>query len=318
MSQSQAILRSGKRGWRSRFRNVRQNAGLLLLFAPVFVYIIIFRYIPMSGILIAFKDFKPALGIFSSPWTSMSGMKYFNMFFTAYNFKGIVGNTLTLSLYSMLAGFPLPIVFALLLTHLEQRRFKKIVQTVTYAPHFISMVVMVGMLYIFLAPSSGLVNNLLKSVGMKPVMFLTDKELFPHMYVLSGVWQHTGWDSVLYIAALSSVNPELHEAAVMDGATKPQRILHIDLPSILPTAVIMLILNTGSIMSIGFEKVYLMQNTQNLAASEVLSTYIYKIGLLNGQYSLSVAVGLFNSVINFSMLLLVNFVSRRVVGSSLW
>lgn len=298
--------------------SIARNWGLLLLFAPTFIYIVVFRYLPMGGILIAFKEYKPSLGIWNSPWASSYGLKYFEMFFSSYNFSTLVTNTLRISFYSLIAGFPFPIVFALLLNHVSGARYKKIVQSVTYAPHFISMVVLVGMLFIFLAPSSGLVNLALKAVGLEPVMFLNKKEMFPHVYVWSGIWQNCGWDSILYIAALANVSPELHEAAIVDGASKGQRIRFIDFPSILPTAVILLILNTGSVMSVGFEKVYLLQNSLNLGTSEVLSTYIYKVGLLNSQFSLSTAVGLFNSLINFSMLVLVNFISQKVSGSSLW
>lgn len=306
-----------QRLWRTG-QNIKRNWGLLLLFFPTLLYIIVFRYLPMGGILIAFKDYKPSLGIFGSPWASHHGLKYFQMFFSSYNFSTLVKNTLRVSLYSLIAGFPFPILFALLLNSLPGKRYKKVVQTVTYAPHFISMVVMVGMLYIFLSPSSGLVNIAIRALGGNTVMFLNSKDMFPHVYVWSGVWQHFGWDSILYIAALANVSPELHEAAIVDGASKWQRLRYIDFPSILPTAVIMLILNTGSIMSVGFEKAYLLQNSLNLATSEVLSTYVYKVGLLNSQFSLSTAMGLFNSVVNFTMLVLVNQISKKVAGSSLW
>lgn len=298
--------------------NVKRNWGLLLLFLPTLIYIIVFRYLPMGGILIAFKDYKPSLGIFASPWADHYGLKYFIKFFSSYNFLTLITNTLRISLYSLIASFPFPILFALLLNSLPNKRFRKVVQTVTYAPHFISMVVMVGMLYIFLTPSSGLVNIAIRALGGKTVMFLNSDEMFPHVYVWSGIWQHFGWDSILYIAALANVSPELHEAAIVDGASKWQRIRFIDFPSILPTAIIMLILNTGSVMSVGFEKAYLLQNSMNLATSEVLSTYVYKVGLLNSQFSLSTAMGLFNSVVNFGMLVLVNMVSKKVSGSSLW
>lgn len=295
-----------------------RNRGLLLLLAPSLLYALVFMYRPMAGILIAFQEYKPALGILKSPWASDHGLKYFKMFLTAYGSRAVILNTVALSFYQLVAGFPFPIVFALLLNHLAKPRFKRVVQTVTYAPHFISTVVLVGMVAIFFAPASGLVNLALAALGREKIMFLNSSAWFRHLYVWSGIWQNTGWDSIIYIATLSTVSPELHEAAIVDGATKLQRIRYVDFPSLLPTAVILLILNTGRIMTVGFEKVYLMQNSLNIATSEVLSTYIYKIGLLSAQFSLSTAVGLFNSILNFAMLLLVNFIAGRLTESSLW
>ena len=295
-----------------------QNWGLYVLLLPSLVYLIIFAYVPMYGILIAFKEYKAGLGILRSPFAAQHGLKYFSMFLNAYNFEELVVNTLRLSVYSMLAGAPFPIIFALMLNYLPRQRFKKIVQTVTYAPHFISVVVLCGMLYLLLAPTSGIVNKMIIALGGKSVFFLNSAQWFPHVYVWSGVWQHMGWDAILYIAALTNISPELHAAAIVDGANKLQRIAHIDLPGILPTVVIVLILNTGSLMNVGFEKVYLLQNNMNIATSETMATYIYKLGLINNQFSLSTAVGLFNSVINFAILVLVNFISRRLTQSSLW
>lgn len=314
----QVYERASKRRRIGFWRNIARNKGLLILLLPALVYALIFMYRPMGGILIAFKDYKPALGILKSPWTSDFGLKYFKMFLTNYGSKAVITNTVVLSLYQLVAGFPFPIIFALLLNHVVSPRYKKTVQTVTYAPHFISTVVLVGMLTIFFAPASGLVNLALEALGQNKIMFMSSSAWFRHLYVWSGIWQNTGWDSIIYIAALASVSPELHEAAIVDGATKLQRIRHIDFPSLLPTAVILLILNTGKIMTVGFEKVYLMQNSLNIATSEVMSTYIYKIGLLNAQFSLSTAVGLLNSVLNFAMLLLVNFIAGRLTESTLW
>lgn len=297
---------------------VRRNWGLLVLLAPALIFAAVFLYRPMAGILIAFKNYKPAKGIFGSPWAANGGFKYFLMFFDTYNSWTVIWNTIAISFYTLIAGFPIPIIFALLLNQMQRPGYKRIVQTVTYAPHFISMVVLVGIIRIVFAPSSGLVNLGLEALGLKKVMFLTDANWFRHLYVWSGVWQNTGWDSIIYIAALASVSPELHEAATVDGASKLQRILYVDFPSILPTAVTLLILNTGKVMTVGFEKVYLMQTSLNMAKSEVLSTYIYKIGLVNGQFSLSTAVGLFNSVVNLFMLVTVNFISKRLTDTSLW
>lgn len=307
---SNSLVRAGRR--------VRNNTGLLLLLLPTFIYFVIFAYVPMYGILIAFKDYRPALGILDSPFTDNYGLKHFIAFFSSYNVWTIVGNTLRISLYTLLVATPAAIIFALLLNYITHKRFKKVVQTMTYAPHFISTVVLVGMLYLMLAPTTGLVNRLLVSAGGSNVQFLSRAEWFPHIYVWSHIWQHMGWDSILYIAALTAIDPELHEAAIVDGASKVQRIRYIDLPGIFPTIVIMLILNAGSIMNVGFEKVFLMQNNFNLASSEILATYIYKVGLINNQFSLSTAVGLVNSVVNFMMLVLVNAISRRLSNSSLW
>ncbi len=297
---------------------VRHNWGLYLLLMPTLIYALVFLYAPMYGILIAFKDYKPSLGILKSPFTSEYGLKYFIQFVTSYSFEQVLTNTLRLSIYSLLVGTPFPIAFALLLNYVKNERFKKTVQTVTYAPHFISTVVLAGMLFLLLAPTSGIINKIIIALGGKSIFFLSDPKLFPHVYVWSGIWQNTGWDSILYIAALAGINPELHEAAVVDGANKIQRIWHIDLPGILPTVVIMLILHTGSLMSVGFEKVHLMQNNLNLATSEIMATYVYKIGLLNNQFSLSTAVGLINSLVNFFLLITINYISKRVTETSLW
>ena len=300
---------------RKIWAHIKQDGGLYLLLLPAVLYALIFLYAPMGGVLIAFEDYLPTKGIFGSPWV---GLKYFIKFFNAYNFKQIFFNTLTLSIYNLVANFPIPILFALLLNQMRQRRFKKLVQTVSYAPHFISMVVLVGILNVFLSPSTGIVNILIKGLGGNAVYFLGKAELFRPVYVWSGVWQDTGRSAIIYIAALSSIEQELHEAAMVDGASKLQRTLYIDIPGIMPTAVIMLILNLGRIMSVGFEKAYLMQNTLTTSASEIISTYVYKIGLLNAQFSLATAIGLFNSVISCVLVIFVNYIARRYSDTSLW
>ena len=300
------------------YRRVMRNWGLYVLLLPTLLYAAIFLYWPMYGILIAFKDYKAPLGILGSPWTDQHGLKYFLQFFSSYSFEEIVGNTLRISVYYLLVSTPIPIAFALLLNYIERPGFKKVVQTVTYAPHFISTVVMCGMLFLLLAPTSGIINKMILALGGRSVFFLNSPEWFPHVYVWSGIWQHMGWDSIIYIAALSGISPELHEAGIVDGANKLQRIWHIDLPGILPTLVILLIMNCGALMNVGFEKVYLMQNNMNLATSETMQTYVYKIGLLNAQFSLSTAVGLFNSMVNFALLIIVNFISKRLTENSLW
>jgi putative aldouronate transport system permease protein len=279
------------------------------------VYALIFLYLPMVGVVIAFTDYSPTKGFFGSPWV---GIKYFKKFFESYNFWQIFYNTVALSFYNLIATFPIPIIFALLLNQMRLRSLKKVIQTASYAPYFISVVVLVGMMNVFFSPSSGIVNVVIKMLGGTPVYFMGKPELFRPIYVWTNVWQTTGRSAIIYIAALTGVSMDLHEAAMVDGANKLQRTLHIDIPGILPTAIIMLILNLGQIMSIGFEKAYLMQNTLNITASEIISTYVYKIGLLGAQFSFSTAIGLFNSVINFAMVVGVNMLSRKLSDTSLW
>ena len=296
-------------------KQMRANWLLYLFLLPAVVYFIVFHYAPLYGIQIAFKEFDPVLGISGSPWV---GMKYFNRFFSSPRFSQILTNTVALSLYGLIAGFPAPILLALMLNYTPNVRLRRFAQTVTYAPHFISTVVIVGMLSAFMSPTSGFINTLIKMMGGEPIYFFGKAEYFRHIYVWSDVWQSCGWGSIIYLAALTSVNPELHESAIIDGANKFQRILHIDLPTIMPTTVIMLILSAGNIMNVGFEKTYLMQNSLNLATSEVISTYTYKVGLMQAQYEYSTAIGLFNNVVNFIIVLIVNRVSKLVSGNSLW
>jgi putative aldouronate transport system permease protein len=269
----------------------------------------------MYGVQIAFKNFIAVRGFTGSPW---AGLDHFERFFESYQFATVMKNTLGISIYELLVAFPAPILLALLLNQLSSERFKKIVQTVTYAPHFISVVVVVGMLYLFLSPKHGLINQILLLFGMEPVFFMASPSWFQTIFVFSGIWQNIGWSTIIYLAALSGVNPDLHEAAVVDGASKLQRIRHIDLPSIMPTIVILLILNVGHLMRVGFEKVYLMQNQLNIDASEIIQTYVYKAGLLDAQFSYSAAIGLFNSVINFILLLSVNHLAKKMKQASLW
>lgn len=284
------------------------------MLTPALLYFAIFRYGPMYGLQLAFRDFMPNLGISGSEWI---GLENFRRFFNSYHFEVLLKNTLTLSLYQLLVGFPLPILLALSLHALENKKVAKCIQTIVYAPYFISTVVLVGMINIFFSMNGGLVNSLLALLGKEQILFLGKASYFPSLYVWSGVWQSTGWSAIIYLAALSSVNPELHEAAKIDGAGRFQRILHIDIPHIVPTIITLLILNAGKIMSVGFEKAYLMQNSLNLEKSEIISTYVYKVGLLEGQYGFSTAVDIFNAVINCVLLVLVNWLSKKVSGSSL-
>ncbi|MDD3334467.1 MAG: ABC transporter permease subunit [Eubacteriales bacterium] len=316
-SEAWQIQRKDQRARKRRLvlKQMKSNYFLYLFLLPAVVYLAIFAYAPMYGIQIAFKNFKPSKGITGSAWV---GLKYFETFFNSPRFWTLLSNTLLISLYTLLAGFPMPIVLALMLNYIKSPKLKKFTQTVTYAPHFISLVVMVGMLNVFLSPRSGFVNTLITSLGGQSVFFMGSPDWFRHLYVWSGVWQSAGWGSIIYLAALSGVAPELHEAAIIDGANKFQRILSIDLPTIMPTMVILLIMNFGSVMNVGYEKVFLMQNNLNLTTSEVISTYTYKLGLQNAEYSYSTAIGLFNNVINFSLLLIVNRAARKLSGSSLW
>ena len=299
------------------WRRIARNWGLYLLLLPALTLLICFTYKPMYGVLIAFKEYKPVKGILGSAWAD-PWYKYFKKFFDSFQFKTTIRNTLVITLYSMLVMFPLPVILALGINQLKNRTYRKIFQTVTYMPHFISTVVMVGLLTLLLSPGSGLLGAVCGMLGIEAPNFLGQPSAFKHLYVWSDVWQHVGWDSIIYIAALSSVDPSLYEAATVDGATNLQKIKYVDIPMLVPTAVIMLIMRFGSLMSLGFEKVYLMQNDLNLTASEVISTYVYKIGIINVQYSYSAAINLFSTVINFILLILFNQISKKVSDNSLW
>lgn len=305
-----------KRPFAQRFvRSLKKYWQYYVLLLPAMAFFIIFCYGPMYGAQIAFRNFNARDGITGSPWV---GLAHFTRFFNSPYFGKLLRNTLTISLYGLVAGFPLPIILALSLNELKNQKIKKFAQTVTYAPYFISVVVMCGMLISFLSPSSGIVNKVITAFGGEPVSFLTKAGMFPSIYVWSGVWQGTGWGSVIYFAALSGVDPQLLEAATLDGATRWQKIRYINIPTLMPTIVIMLIMNCGNLLSVGYEKIYLLQNSLNMETSEVISTYVYKTGLVSAQYSYSTAIGLFNSVINLIMLVLVNTFSRKVSENSLW
>ncbi len=287
---------------------------LYILIIPAVVYLILFNYVPMYGVQIAFKDFRPSLGIIGSKW---AGLKYFIRFVNHPNFWQIIGNTVTISSY-MLLLFPLALVLALLLNELNSQKFKKTAQMITYAPHFISTVVLCSMISLFFGRASGLVNNIRETLGLERVAYLESSAAFPHLYAWSSKWQNTGWGTIIYMAALSNVSTELVEAARIDGASRLQIITHVNVPTILPTVIITLILRCGSLLSVDFDKVFLLQNPLNLGASQVISTYVYEVGLQSGQYSYSAAIGLFNTVINIIFLLIVNAVARRVSEVSLW
>lgn len=303
--------RTGKAALTGR---IWKSKDYYLMLLPAVILVIMFNYAPLYGLQIAFKNYKVSLGVGGSPWI---GLKNFTDFFQSYYFGTLLKNTLLLSLYTLVVGFPIPIIIALILNELKGN-FKKFTQTVLYAPHFISVVVLVSILNAMLSPSQGVVNTILEMFGMERNYFMANPEYFRHLYVWSGVWQGKGWGAIIYLAALSGVDPSLHEAADMDGATRIQKIIHINLPAIMPTIIIMLILRMGEIASVGYEKVYLMQNSMNVETAEVISTYVYKRGIINSNYSFSTAVDLFNNVVNVILVLIANEISKRVSETSLF
>ncbi len=288
---------------------------LYVLLAPALVYLAVFKYWPMYGAQIAFRNYSPAGGFFGSPWV---GLRHFERFVNSFQFEQLLINTLTINTAGLLVAFPVPIVLALLVNQLGSERFKRLVQTVLYAPSFISVVVIVGMIFLLFNPRSGVVNNLITLTGGDPVFFMGDPNWFRPLYIGSDIWQNAGFSMIIYLAALTAVDPSLHEAAKVDGANKLQRVWHIDLPSILPVITILFILAIGSVFNLGFEKVYLMQTPLNLPTSEVINTYVYKAGLQQAQFSYSAAIGLFNSVLNLILLLVFNAVAKKANQSSLW
>ncbi|MCI1857122.1 MAG: ABC transporter permease subunit [Sporolactobacillus sp.] len=296
-------------------KSIRKNPGLYLLILPVLMYFIIFKYIPMLGTQLAFKEFIATKGIFGSPWI---GFYHFERFFQSNYFWRLMKNTMGISLYQLIVGFPVPIILALLINEVRKKSVKVFIQTITYAPHFLSVVVLVGMLELFLSPDSGIVNQLIGLFGGKPIHFMTEPAWFKSIYVFSGIWQQMGWSSIIYLAALTTIDPQLIEAAKMDGANRLQRIWHVNLPGIMPTIVILLILQCGNILAVGFEKVFLMQNQLNMEASDVIATHVYRTGILGSQYDYSTAIGLFESVINFCVLIMVNYFAKKMSSMSLW
>ncbi len=303
-------------------RSLRRNWSLYLLVIPALVYFIVFLYWPMYGVVIAFKDFSPAKGILGSPWASVRGtqdaLKHFKNFFNSIHFHRTLRNTILISLYTLAVGFPIPLLLSILINELQNRRFKQFVQTVTYLPHFISTVVLCGMLWIFMRYDTGLFNILRAKIGLPSLNFLNEGRFFKSIYVWSGVWQNAGWGTIIYMATLSSLDTQMYEAAMIDGASRVQTVWYITLPCLMPTAIMLLILDCGSFMSVGFEKVFALQTALTLEQSDVISTLVYRKGILETSYSFSSAVGLFNSVINCTLLLTVNFISRKAANISLF
>lgn len=302
---------SNKASLAKRFYQCR---ALYVFLLPAVVLCFVFSYIPIYGAQIAFRDFTPARGVWGSEWV---GLKWFEQFLNSYQFKNTFRNTLRISIYSLVVSFPLPILLALVCNQMKALGFKRFFQTGTYLPHFISTVVVCGMINLFFSPSVGVISKIVALFGIKMPNLLASAKVFPSIYVWSGVWQNLGFDSIMYVAALSAIDPTLYESATLDGATKLQKMRYIDLPLIMPTCTIMLILRAGSLVSVGFEKVYLLQNALNLSTSEVLSTYIYKMGMVNNQYGLSAAVNIFNNVINLVLLLSVNFIAGKLNDTKL-
>lgn len=300
---------------RSFLETLKKDWSLWTFCIPGIILTFIFSYIPMYGVQIAFRRFNAKQGIWGSPWV---GLRYFQRFIDSPYFVRTVTNTLILSIYGLIVSFPIPILLALMLNAFRHKRYRKVIQTITYAPNFISTIVMCGMLILFLSPSVGIINTVIKSFGGEAINFMAKKEYWRHLYVWSGVWQGMGWSSVIYFAALSGISPELHEAAKCDGATKFQIIRYIDFPSILPTATIQLILSCGSILSIGFEKAFALQNDLNTSVSEIISTYVYKVGMIDNNMSYSSAIGLFNTMVNLVILIIVNKAADKMSGTSLF
>ena len=295
--------------WQRAKKSFSRHWQLYLVMLPALLYFFVFKYVPMASAVIAFKDYNVVQGVWGSPWV---GFKYFNLFFTNPVFWTLIKNTLGLSLYALIVGFPIPVILAICLNEVRDGFFRRFTQLVTYAPYFISTVILVSMTMLLLAPRLGVVNLGLQALGQPQINFIGRPDMFPSIYVWSGVWQFSGYAAIVYLAALAGIDPQLHDAARVDGATRLQKIRHVDLPGIMPVILIILILNVGSLLAVGFEKVYLFQNPLNLGTSEVISTYVYKIGLLNANFSFATAVGLFNSVINMILLVAVNALANRV------
>lgn len=296
-------------------REFNDSKYLLLLFLPCFIYYIVFKYVPMWGVLVSFKNYMVFKGFFESPWV---GFKYYKMFFSSPDAFVIIKNTLVLGVLTLLWTFPIPIIFALILNEVRALKFKKVVQTVSYMPHFISQVIVVSMVMMFLSPTHGVVNTIIEALGGTKINFMVQPGWFRPIYIISEIWQGMGWGAIIYLAALTNVDPQLYEAATIDGASRWKQTLYVTLPGIIPTIITMFLLRTGSILDVGFEKVLLMQNPAIYSTSDVISTFVYRQGLISGNISYASAVGLFNSVVNLFFILLSNYLSRRYSETSLW
>lgn len=300
-----------------RKRVIFKNYQLYLIFLIPFIYLMVFKYYPMLGAQIAFKKYRITQGIWGSPWI---GFDHFKRFLNSYQFSRVMVNTIVISLYTLIVSFPLPIMLAIGLNYLRNERWKKVVQLVSYAPHFISAVVICGLILQFLNPRNGLIIKMITMLGFNEVDIMGKPEYFSSVYVWSGIWQNIGYSSIIYLAAIAGINPTLHEAAIVDGANVMQRIYHIDIPGILPTAIILLILNTGKILNVGFEKILLLQNDLNIRSSQVIDTYVYQVGIASNipNYSFATAIGIFKSVIGLMLIITVNSIAKRVSETKLW
>ena len=300
---------------RKGLKQMRKHWQFYLLIALPLIYIIVFCYIPMPGVLMAFERYSPSKGLLGSDWV---GLQHFKQFFASPSSTRIIWNTLRIGLYSLIAGFPIPIILAVAVNEVANKKFKKSVQMITYAPYFISTVVLVGILAQITDPRLGVLNKIIELFGGDPINFMGNPKMFDHLYVWSGIWQGVGYNSVIYIAALAGVSKELQEAAVVDGASRWKRIWHVDLPSIRPQIIILLIFSVGNVLNIGYEKIYLMQNDLNIQTSEVISTFVYKVGLVNADYGFSTAVGLFNAVISIILLTTTNYIAKKTTDTGIW
>ncbi|OAS23081.1 ABC transporter permease [Paenibacillus oryzisoli] len=296
-------------------KKISRSRYLLLLFLPCFIWYVMFKYLPMFGIIISFKNYNLYKGIWASDWV---GFKYYLQFFKNPDFFILMRNTFLLSLYKLIVGFPAPIMLALLLNELTHKLFKRFVQSVSYLPHFISNVVVASMVIMFLSPSSGVVNRMIESLGFHPINFMVKAELFRPIYALSEIWQHVGWETIIYLAALTAIDPMLYEAAEIDGASRWQKMKAVTLPGIMPAIVIILILNVGHVLEVGFEKVYLLSNPATYETADIISTYVYRVGLTQGSFSYASAIDLFTGIISLILILGTNYVSRKFGDTSLW
>lgn len=293
----------------------KRDYQLWLLILPAIIIVFVFNYIPMYGIQLAFREYDFTQGLTGGEWV---GLKYFQQFIESHMFTDLMRNTILISLTTIIIGFPAPIILALLVNQIKWKKGKKILQTTVYLPHFISIVVLVGLLNVLLSPNTGIVGHIMNALGFGDTNLLASTKTFIPVYVLSDIWQHVGWNSIIYLAALASVDPQLYDSAKIDGASRWQIIRNVEIPAIIPTIIILLILNMGSIISTGFEKIFLMQNPLNLPVSEVIETYVYKIGIISNQFSYAAAIGLFNTIINFALLLTMNYIAKRFSNISLW
>jgi len=297
------------------FKTVKKGKYLWLLVLPGIIWYIVFAYMPMYGLIIAFKNFSPYKGIAKSPWV---GFLWFQQFFESQFFWRLIKNTVILNIYSIIFSFPIPVILALLLNEVQHTWYKKVAQTISYLPHFISTVVVLGIMANFLSPVDGIINRIIETLGGQSINFMIEPKWFRTLYIVSGIWQEAGWGSIIYLASLSGIDTQLYEAATVDGASKLKQLWHISIPGILPTIIIMLILNLGHMLSIGYEKIILMYNPATYEVADVINTYVYRRGLINGEYSFGTAIGMFQSILNFAFIIIANRISKRVSEVSLW